>query len=86
MIVNLTGTIWEIIPINNNTGNKAILRGKADNAMTIDMTGFEEWHYDNLEDLESITEQQAKVIFVMKKWGNTNYQTIKNRESKIIFS
>lgn len=87
MIVNLSGTVWEIIPTNEyGTENKAILRGKTDKSMTIDMSEFDKWHYDNLEDMQHVTEKQAKIIYFMQKWGNTKYETIKDREGKIIFS
>lgn len=83
MLVNLSGDIWEIIPIDSKS-NKAILRGKSDEGLTIPMNGFEEWEYNYLEDLQNCNNKQKRIIFVMQKWGQSKYEI--ERESKIIFS
>lgn len=84
MFVDLgNDTIWEI-----SGDNKAILRRPNSDKypLTIDMTGYDQWYYDNLEDFyhQKVTDKQARVIYAMKKWGQTRYEII--REGKIIFS
>ena len=89
MFVNLENNIiWEVIPINDKR-NKAILRTaerEKRRPMTIPMDGYDEWLYENLEDLQDIPEAQTRIIYAMQKWGQSNYELIKGRESKIIFS
>lgn len=88
MLVNLgNNVVWEVKPV-DKVRNKAILRNSENHkkAMTIPMDGYDEWLYDNLEDLQNLTDRQTRIIFAMQKWGQSNYEVIKNRESKIIFS
>lgn len=89
MLVNLgNDCIWEVVSGNTDTENKAILRTKdtcnSKLAMTIPMDGFEQWYYDNLEDLQDATESQAKIIFAMRNWGQSNYKI--ERTGKVLFS
>ncbi len=89
MLVNLgNDCIWEVVSGNSDTENKAILRTKETcdykRAMTIPMSGFEEWYYDNLEDLQDATESQAKIIFAMRNWGQVKFSI--ERAGKVIFS
>jgi len=89
MFVNVGNNIvWEITQLDNPDKNKAILR--TSNAtkypLTMDMKGYDEWYYDHLEDFynRKITEEQARIIYTMQKFGQSNYEII--REGKIIFS
>jgi hypothetical protein len=87
MLVNLgNNTIWEVIPLKDSR-NKAILRTperEKRRPMTIPMDGYEQWLYDNLEDLQNIPDYQTRIIYAMQKWGQSKYEKV--RESKIIFS
>lgn len=88
MLIQLSkDCFWEIISVADGT-NKALQRkgtreGK-DNPLTIKMDGYEEWKYDNLEDLQGVTDDQCKVIFAMNRWGQKNWKI--ERQQKIIFS
>lgn len=87
MLVHLGGDYyWEII--DKFGANKALLRSKKTcnpkEAMTIDMTGFNDWLYDNIETLDGNSDAQNRIIYCMEKWGQSNY--IIEREGKIIFS
>ncbi|MDR4491382.1 MAG: hypothetical protein R2685_10855 [Candidatus Nitrosocosmicus sp.] len=88
MIVNLgNDTIWEVID-SKNGANKAIQRDKRlindEDIMTINMSDFDKWYFDNLEDLQRVTESQARIIFQMSKWGQSNYKI--DRQTKILFT
>lgn len=89
MIVHLGDECyWEVTPEKDTTVNKAILRSSRTlngrESMTISMDGFEDWLWDNLEEVHTLTKYQQRIIFVMQKWGQNNYRI--DREGKIIFS
>lgn len=90
MIIHVGGDhYWEVTQANDSTSiNKALLRSSrtcdTKRAMTVDMSGFNQWLYENIETVETNTEAQNKIIYFMKKWGQHNYRI--EREGKIIFS
>lgn len=90
MLVDLGGIcVWEVLPVlGQSNKNKAILRKPNEirgvKPMTILMDGYNDWHYDNLEDLQGLTDSQTRIIYIMKKWGHTSY--IVEREGKVIFT
>jgi hypothetical protein len=79
---------WEVNNIRDTTTNKALLRSSrtcdTKRAMTIDMSDFHTWLYDNIETLETNTEAQNRIIYKMQQWGQYHYRIV--REGKIIFS
>ncbi len=86
MLIKLSDNcFWEIIDTKNGT-NKAIQRKLQENSnpLTIKMDGYEDWRYDNLEDLQGVTDDQCRVIFAMQKWGQKRWNI--ERQQKIIFS
>lgn len=90
MFVNVGNNIvWEVTSKEDIPDkNKAILRklNIPKYPLTMDMSGYDEWYYDHLEDFynQKVTEEQARIIYTMQKWGQSNYEII--REGKIIFS
>ncbi len=75
---------WEC----HDKGNKikCLLRSKktANTSMTINMTDYPNWLWDNLEKLNNTTDYQNRIIFCMENWGKKDY--IIDRAGKIIFT
>lgn len=90
MIIHVGGdNYWEVTQPKNNIGvSKALLRSSrtcnTKRSMTVDLSGYSEWLYENIETVEGNTDAQNKIIFFMQKWGLYNHRI--EREGKIIFS